>query len=105
MQIEVQKARRIKLSDFADQHGLKMKVVERTRTDLHSSIPFEPSRWFAYFDDVEVKDGSVLIGTHGNGPTQAQAIKAYAREISGKCLVVDAFNRETRREIYAPELV
>ena len=95
----------MKLSAFADQHGLKMKVVERTRTDLHPSFPYGPNRWLAHFDDVEVKDGSVLIGTHGNGATQAQAIKNYAREISGKCLVVNAFNRETRREIYAPELV
>lgn len=104
MQIEIQKANRMKLADFADEHGLKMKVVERSRTDLHPSIPYEGNRYLAHFDDVDVKDGSILCGTFGNGATPAQAMKAYAREISGKLLVVAAGKAE-RREIWAPELV
>lgn len=103
MEIKVEKARRMKVADFADQHGLTMKCVERTRTDLHPSFNYEAMHWYAYFENTDIKDGSMLCGSHRNGPTQAAAIKAYAQEISGKLLVVGAFTPE-RREIWVPEL-
>ena len=103
MKIERLAANRMTLEAFADQHGLVMEIAERTRTDLHPSFPYEPNRFYARFKDVDTKDSACLTGTHGNGGTETEAMTAYARQISGKLLVVDAFTPK-RREIWAPEL-
>lgn len=96
--------RRMTLEAFADLHGLKMKVLERTRTDLHPSFKYERMRFCAHFDNVDVKEGGCLGSHHGNGGTDGEAMAEYARNISGKCLVIDAWKPESRKEIYAPEL-
>lgn len=105
MKIEVGPANQMKLSGFAEKHELTMKLIERTRTDLHHSFPWPDNRWCAYFENAEVKDGRMLIGLHGNGATKRDAMKDYARQISGKLLVINAFSTEGRREVYVPELL
>jgi hypothetical protein len=104
MEIVTEPVKRMRLSAFADQHGLRMKVIERKPGDLHPQFKYETNRWYAQFDNAEVKDGICLVGTFGNGATKAEAIKDYAKKISGKRLVIDAFNKEKRREIEAPML-
>ena len=85
------------LEEFADKHNLIMVVKERARD-------FWPkSRFYAQFKNAEVKEGACLRGTYGNGETELRAITAYASEISGHLLVVDAFT-EKRLEIQVPEL-
>lgn len=83
-----------RIEDFADQHELTMKVFER---HAHSS----PDRFYAHFDRVDVKEGSVLVGRFGDGATEDQAIADYANKISGAFLVYSAYT-DARREMRAP---
>ena len=101
MQIERKPANRQTLEAFADQHGLTMEIVERTRTDLARCFDYSKMRFYAGFKGVDVSDGCMLIGSVGNGGTEDDALRDYARQISGKKLVIGAFTPE-RREIWAP---
>ena len=86
----------VSIDEFADKHSLEMVVSERSH-EMPKSM-----RFYAHFKNCEEKTGQgMLRGTFGNGATPTQAIKAYAQEISGKTLVVDAFT-EKRREILVP---
>lgn len=80
------------LEAFADEHGLKMRVVERFQ-----------GNFYAHFDDAEVKDDGVLIGLYGNGKDEIDAISDYANAVSEKTLVIGARTPE-RREIRVPIL-
>ena len=102
MNIEMHVAERSGLSEFADKHGFVMEVHERRPRDMGSRWS-EDSRYFAHFKDCEVKDGSVLCGTFGNGATPEIAMLNYTAEISEKLLVVGA-HTSSRREIRAPVL-
>lgn len=84
------------LEEFADRHGLEMVVKERPKTT-------GDSRYYACFKDCEISAGGFLKGEFGNGSNPGRAIRAYAKEISECCLVIDAM-RSTRREIQACKL-
>ena len=86
------------IEEFADHYRLTMEVRERSLS-LHYL-----GRYMASFEDAEVKDGSVLISTFGNGDTPEEAISDYARQIEGKLMVIDAF-KPNRNEIWVPEFV
>lgn len=105
MKTIVEKIPRVRIAKFAKEHDLTMCVFERRPGDavLLNGESFEDIRFFAHFEDCEVKDGSVLIGTFGNGRTEKAAIAAYAKEISNKRLVVGAYSPK-RREIESPYL-
>lgn len=105
MKTIVEKVPRVRIGAFAKQHDLTMRVIEREPGDpiLRPGERFEDVRFYACFDGCEVKDGSVLIGTFGNGPNERAAIAAYAKEISNKRLVIDSYSPK-RREIEAPYL-
>lgn len=83
------------LSEFADRHGLKMKVVERPRS-------MGPAmRFYAHFDHVEVKEGCMLASYSGDGATPEDAMADYAMRIRSVRLVHRAMHPE-RREIGTP---
>jgi hypothetical protein len=84
------------LDEFATTHGLTMEVVER---DTHFVEP--RLRFYAHFKGGEVKEGPILSGVFGNGHTEAEAIADYAKRISLKLLVFDAYWMK-RREIRCP---
>lgn len=84
------------LDDFAAEHNLELVVRER---HLHDN----DSRYYAQFKNTEVKDGSVLVSTFGNGRTPDAAVREYARLISGKLLVVNVF-RPNGQDIPVPQL-
>lgn len=96
MKIEEHFLKRMTLEGFADQHGLVMEVHERGQ---HPS----PSRFYARFKGVEISDRGMLISTFGNGCEPEIAMRAYAKEISEKVIVVGAFTSD-RREIVVPIL-
>jgi hypothetical protein len=76
------------LEEFADRHGLTMVVRER-RADMGPAM-----RFYA--------DGSLLVGTYGDGPTPEAAIADYALEIrGGRRLVYGAWTHD-RREFETP---
>ncbi len=80
--------------DFVDKHQLELLIGER-------SLVYGLSRYFARFDHIEIKDGSMLMSASGNGDTPQDAIDALAKEIAGRRLVFDAYG-SGRREFEAP---
>lgn len=99
MQIDMKPLPRMTLEEFADRHGLTMEVAERHPCDW--SAPGHFQRYYAHFKSAEVKEGNILKGVFGNGSTTEEAIENYAREISRKRLVLDAY-KGTRRELEVP---
>jgi hypothetical protein len=59
----------------------------------------KPGDWYVN-QDVEVKDGGILIGTYGNGATPEEAIEDHWRVLTeiprGHYLVVRAFDNLRR---------
>lgn len=98
MKVERELVRTSTLEAFADKHGLTMKVVERPMSVGSAT------RFYAFFQGAEVKDGCMLISVSGNGPTEEAAIADYGPQISERNLIVDAYS-ETRREIRVPRIV
>jgi hypothetical protein len=90
-----------RIRDFARTNDLDMVVIERAR-GLRETMKL--ARYFAYFQGAEVKSDAVLSGEYGNGNVPEDAIANYALRISGKLLVIDAYDKEKRREIQVPEL-
>jgi len=84
------------IQEFAKQHGFVISVEKRSIRKL--------PRYYACFDKVEVRGGGrLLISEYGDGRTPTEAIRAYAKAISGKLIVFGAYTPE-RREIKVPEL-
>jgi len=72
----------ISLQEFAERYNLTMVVNERD----HRIGGVE--RFYAEFEDCEVRDGALLISAIGNGHDEFDAIENYARSISGRTLVM-----------------
>ena len=79
------------LEELAKTYGFKLSVKYRGEED-------PAMRFYASFDRVDTKQGSMLVGTYGNGKTALAAIKDYATQISNVILVIDPFTSE-RQEI------
>lgn len=79
------------LTEFADKYELTMVVRERAPAYWEAA-----SRFFAHFDNVNVKMGVLLSSTSGNGSTIQEAIDDYARKIASTRLVLyaDGDNRQ-----------
>ena len=56
------------------------------------------ARFYASFEDVEVKGRGVLIGAFGDGSTPEEAMEDYLKKIMGKVLVYRAMS-EYRKEV------
>ena len=78
--------------EFADKHNLDLKMGIDVSGNFYCS-----------FVNAEYKDGVVLVSSSGRGETEEEAIKNYAKEISRKLLVIDAYT-SSRREIQVPVL-
>lgn len=87
------------IHQFAQAHGLD--IVVRTRAGARPTGADD--FFYARIDNADIKAGVFLSSTFGNGATPEEACRAYAKEISGQLLVVDAC-LSTRREIRVPEL-
>jgi hypothetical protein len=88
---------KMSIQDFADINNLTMLVNERP-------VPAgSGSRYYARFSNVDVLDGSFLVGESGNGSTPEEAIKKYANQISFKTIVSSATSIK-RKEIKVPRL-
>lgn len=102
MKATIQTLKRVKLETFAEEHGLKIEVFERSPT-WYCGTNFAQNRWYAHFAGVDVMEPHVLVGKHGNGATPYKAVRDYAKQISEQHLAVDAF-KPNRRNIIAPVL-
>ena len=85
------------ITDFEREIGHEIVVNERP----HS---YNLPRYYAKFENCEVKEDCCLIGTYGNGSTIDEALSNYCNEVSNKRMV---FNSHTskRQEIVFPKLV
>lgn len=97
MKINRETIKRQTIEEFADEHGLDMKVTERHK------FP-SPCKFYANFEGADVKEGSAYVGAYGDGATEEEAIRNYAARISETTLVIDAFKPQ-QREIIVPVLV
>lgn len=84
---------RMRLEAFAERHGLQIEVNERAHVPINSD-----SRFYATCRGLVVMGDHVLISTFGNGRTPFKAIRAYAKELSQKRLVIGAYTPK-RKEI------
>lgn len=99
MKITYDKIEEMTLNEFAKKYDLEMVVRERDREIMSMPHIGHGGRFYAYFKRTEVKDGSILCGSFGNGATPEDAINNYACEISGKRLVKNAY-RDDRVDIH-----
>lgn len=99
MQIEIICLPRATLAEFAEANELIMSIKERRPENQQSGL----HAYYASFKGCETLSGSVLCGDYGNGSTPDQAMSDYAKQISGKRLVVDAYTAG-RKEILVPIL-
>jgi len=97
MEIRLEEVPVMTIEEFADKYDLTMVVKERRNPSAPSS------RYYAMFDGCEVTDRCMLSPLYGNGPSQDQAISAYAEEISLKTIAFNAME-SNRMEIVAPRL-
>ena len=95
MKINYNLVKRSSLEDFANKHKLELDVNERTDPAL--------PKYYVAFKSSEVKDGSMLISSSGDGNTIDEAIDEYKKKVSNKVLVINAM-KENRREIRVPKL-
>lgn len=104
MKIVVKQPETLTLEQFAERHDLTMELTERP-LEAWEGPKAAMDRWMARFQDTDVVDGSLLVGTCGNGPTQTEAMNDYAKKISGKKIAVDPFEQNgLRRDIWVPRL-
>ena len=89
----------IKIEDWIVSLGLDIEVKYRDPKFATS----KDMRYYASIPNCEVSDGYFLTGSYGNGSTPLRAVRAYAKEISGKKLVFNAYQSH-RKELIAPKL-
>lgn len=76
--------------DKYDYPNLQIKM--RMNWDEQESI------FYASFDYMDVKEGSILESIYGNGNTPEEAMRDYYKQIVGNTLVFHAMDKERRRE-------
>lgn len=77
---------------FAEENDLTLKIHVNLDGEFRVS-----------FKNVEIKTGSILSSGNGYGKSKQEAINDYARIISNKLLVVNAY-KDNRKEIRCPHL-
>ena len=85
--------------EFARENNLYLVVNERdAEMEAHTRC-----RYYVSFDRAEIKEGSILISTSGNGNTVYMAVTDYCNRISKTILIIGAYT-DNRREIRVPIL-
>lgn len=86
METEIRALERCTIEEFADKHGLKMVIEERSKSDWCRADNFK--QFYAHFDGCSLAERGMQIGMFGDGNTHEEAIANYAEEISGKTLII-----------------
>lgn len=84
------------IQEFAEKHGLTMRIIERDFIDL--------PKYCAYLEELEIKDGCILTSVAGNGNTPEEAMQDYGSKISRQYIVINAM-LSSRREMFVPRIV
>ena len=104
MKIERRLVEKFTIEEFAVEHDLTMEVVERSSSILKLPHMGEDSRFYAHFKGAEVMERGMLSSSSGNGATEEEAIRDYARQISERRLAFNATSEDNRVEIKVPSL-
>lgn len=92
MNVEMNEVKTGTIQEFADEHGLTMKIIEL-------ELPIgNPARYCAQFDDGVINEETRLSNKIAFGATPQKAIDSYASVVSMKLLVIGA-NTPNHREI------
>lgn len=86
------------LKQFAETNGLEMSVNERAREFWNDK---RGTRFYAWFENAEIKEDVILHTFAGNGDTPHEAVYRYMEGIRGKMLVLDAMTGY-RRTLFVP---
>ena len=91
---------RMTIEEFGEKNDLVMEIHER-----YVGRPvLKLDRFYARFSHLDLFDGVFIIGTFGNGNTPEEAIKDYARKLSGQRVLMNAFGNRKEREFRVPVL-
>ena len=90
------------LREFAEKYDLELEIHERT--GWWNPNLGENGRYYCHFKHSYIKDGICITVVSGDGATKQAAIENYAKEISGKRLVVRITGGE-RKEMRVPRLI
>ncbi len=82
--------------DFEKEIEVELELKERAET---LNLP----RYYVSFPGCEVIEGRFLYGNIGNGETMDEALADYAKQLSNKTIVFNAYTNE-REEIECPKL-
>ena len=88
---------KMEIEDFADKHQLIMEIRGRT-PGTAKVVP----KYYAFFRDLWIRKGGLLVGNSGIGDTPEDAIADYAGKISDQILAINPGKDEIR--IKAPRL-
>lgn len=99
MKIDFQKVAAQSLQEFADAHDLTLKIGQRADCDV---AQFRSFRFYACFSAADITDGVIAHMGFGEGNTPLEAVRNYARNISGRTLVRGMGRDATRFTV--PEL-
>ncbi len=90
----------IEILDFEKELSLELVINERNGANTQ----YTGKKYYCSFEDIEVKDGIMLVSAFGNGNTIDESIKAYCKRIGNKFLVQGSHTKN-RIEIASPKLV
>lgn len=82
------------LSELCRRYDLKIKVVNRGSDRLTGVLQF-----YAQLNDVEIREGNILIGSISNGNTENEALEGLAAIYDNKILVVNSSDMNKKNEI------
>lgn len=99
MHVVINKIKKQTLQEFAEQHNLTLVVNERNVVNPRSRM-----RYYASFQNCEIKEGSMLISCSGDGATPDAAIRRYTNLISNRTVVYRA-TLDGRKDIMVPTLI
>ena len=93
MKIVCQIKKRMTLEAFAEENDLTFVIAENDNVE-----------YTVAFSNIELKRGKWLISPHGRGKILADVISTYCEEISNELMILNAYDRENRREIQVPTI-
>ena len=85
------------IEEFADILGVNLIITRYAN---------QGGRYTAKFDGVEVKRDKhdvILCGLYGKSKSSHEAVADYVENIRGKWLVINAYQKEKRREFGVPD--
>ena len=95
------------LTEYAEVIGrnIEIRYIPRIHSELqYANIGLGINRFVTDFENAEIGEDGILRGAFGTGVTPEQSMADYARQISGKRLIFNAYDDKRRVEALVPAL-